>query len=119
MTIFFDIPIRPAPDVLNQPRVQTNQWRLFRYEDHIFLMCQRVGASTIRVTTPIQSMDPTTMTLETGSGRVYELLGPPCDCPEFLAAVQLNLGFSQLQGVTDVSLKIYADMKIHMDHSHA
>jgi hypothetical protein len=111
MAIFFDIPIRPAPDVLDQPRVQTSKWRLFRYHEHLFLMCQREGATTIRVTTPIQSMDPTTMTLQTGSGRAYALLGPPCDDPEFLADVHLNLSLSQLQGVTDVSLQIYEDMK--------
>lgn len=51
------------------------------------------------------------MTLHTASGRVYDLLGPPGEDPEFLAAVQLHLEFSGLQGVTDVSLQIYADMK--------
>jgi hypothetical protein len=111
MAIFFDIPIRPAPNVLDQPRVQTRQWRLLRYGDHHFLMCQRVGASTVRVTTPIQSMNPASMTVQTGSGRVYELLGPPSDDPAFLADVQLNLKLSGLQGVTDVSLQIYAEIK--------
>jgi hypothetical protein len=111
MVTIFDIPIRPAPDVLDQPQVQTRQWRLLRYGDHHFLMCQRVGASTVRVTTPIQSMNPASMTVQTGSGRVYELLGPPSDDPAFLADVQLNLKLSGLQGVTDVSLQIYAEIK--------
>jgi hypothetical protein len=111
MVTFFDIPIRPAPNVLDQPRVQTRQWRLLRYGDHHFLMCQRVGASTVRVTTPIQSMNLASMTVQTGSGRVYELLGPPSDDPAFLADVQLNLKLSGLQGVTDVSLQIYAEIK--------
>jgi len=111
MGTFFDIPIRQAPDVLDQPRVQTSQWRLLRDGDQLFLMCQRVGTSTIRATTPIRSVDPASMTLHTASGRVYDLLGPPSEDPEFLVAVQLHLEFSGLQGVTDVSLQIYADMK--------
>lgn len=64
-----------------------------------------------QLTTPIQLMDPASMTLPTRSGRVYDLLAPPNVDPDFLAEVHLSLTLSGLQKVTDVSLQTYADMK--------
>lgn len=71
---------RCAPDVSTQPRVQLADWRvLMDYEGERFLVGILPSRATLRITTPLRAIDPSTRMWVTQSGRVYETPGPPTE----------------------------------------
>jgi hypothetical protein len=71
------IVVRQAPDVLAQPRVLLSDWRVFDAGAGCFLAGLLPNGTTMRFTTPIQSVDPAARIWRTWSGRVYETPLPP------------------------------------------
>ena len=70
-----------VPPVAEEPQVSLVNWCLRRYPDgDIVLTGQKpevvsASSSKVRTTSPIEEIDPTTMTVKTASGRIYHLFG--------------------------------------------
>ena len=71
---------RCAPDVSAQPRLELADWRvLMDYEGERFLIGILTNRATLRITTVLRAIDPSTRVWVTQSGRVYETPGPPTE----------------------------------------
>lgn len=93
---------RHAPDVLAQPRMVLSDWRLFDDGQGYFLAGLLPNGRTMRVTTPIQSVDRASRTWRTSSGRVYETPQPPTASSDLCALLAtMAAGFARGAPVTD------------------
>ncbi len=70
--------VRPVQD---QPQVVLEEWQAYELPDgNRHLVGRNADHGTGRVSSRIVAFDPATRCARTGSGRVYELPGPPgCD----------------------------------------
>ena len=69
---------RCAPDVSAQPTIELADWRvLMDYEGERVLNGLLPNRATLRITTALRAIDPSTRVWVTQSGRVYETPGPP------------------------------------------
>jgi hypothetical protein len=63
--------------VPEQPELVLKRWRAYEVEDLRFLVGWNATDGEGRVSTYVASFDPALRRVETGSGRVYKLSGPP------------------------------------------
>lgn len=81
---------RPAPDVNAQPTMVLAHWRVFMDSGgDRFLAGILPNQATLRITSPVQAIDPVSRTWLTESGRVYEAPGPPTDNVELCQVLAL------------------------------
>ena len=69
--------LRSAPPVDQQPRIKPLAWRVVRTEEGELLVLVMTPEGSLRITSAILEIHPASRTVTTGSGRVYELEGPP------------------------------------------
>jgi hypothetical protein len=72
-----------VPNVEKQPAVDLKNWVVFQLEDgsRFFVGEEDGKIGKLRTSTPIKSLDATTLTGVTESGRVYRLIGKPRHSP--------------------------------------
>lgn len=90
---------RDAPDVRNQPRLSVHDWRMYQVGEHIHLVGFLENGFTCRVTTPIDAVVAASRQVQTSSGRIYELDGPPAHDIQAMAIIGARL--HQLFGAVD------------------
>jgi hypothetical protein len=68
-----------VPNVEKQPAVNLKNWAIFQLEDgsRFFVGEEDGKVGKLRTSTPITSLDETSLTGITESGRVYRLIGSP------------------------------------------
>jgi hypothetical protein len=72
-----------VPSVEKQPAVDLKNWAIFQLEDglRIFVGEEDGKVGKLRTSSPITSIDETSLTGTTESGRVYRLIGKPRSDP--------------------------------------
>lgn len=108
-TKFFNL--RMAPPVQLQEMVMIREWRLVELRNGTCVLVGVVGPSTsptspvtYRMSSPIAAADAATRTMQTASGRVYQLIGPPAlDRParEMILRRLLLAGHGDAEDVTE------------------
>jgi hypothetical protein len=90
--------------VPEQPELVLKRWRAYEVEDLRFLVGWNATDGEGRVSTYFASFDPAMRRVQTGSGRVYELSGPPGydgDADYTWTRWQRMHGVSDVRDVTD------------------
>jgi hypothetical protein len=105
---------RNAPGVDDQPRLQLSDWRMHLVGQHTHLVGFLPNGFTCRVTTPIATVLSASRLVQTSSGRLYELDGPPAHDPLALAVIRARL--HQLFGNidADVTMNYWGAMQAAM-----
>lgn len=114
MTLLMDLSSwRPAPDVSAQPRMVLAHWRAFMdAHGERFLVGMLPNHSTLRITTPVQSVDLVSRTWLTESGRVYETPGPPAESLALCQAMALMMHIEEPTAHPgDVTETVWAGMQ--------
>ena len=104
---------RCAPDVSVQPRVELADWRvLMDYEGERFLVGILPSRATLRITTALRAIDPSTRMWVTQSGRVYETPGPPSENTQLREQMGVLARASGLgEGSRDVTAAVWRAMQ--------
>ena len=103
---------RQAPNVSVQPKMMLTVWRLFEIEGERFLVGVIPDQKTLRVTTPIQTVDPVSRTWRTQSGRLYETPSPPTQNHQLQEQMRLLVYASGIHGaVLDVTDDVWNAMQ--------
>ncbi|WP_145979431.1 hypothetical protein [Ramlibacter tataouinensis] len=99
------VEIRHAPRVDAQPVVVLATWRVFASGPAVMLAGVLAEALRLRITTPVQSWQPSTRTWSTSSGRVYHTPGPPTSDALLQAVLerfaQVHVGICDVEDVTE------------------
>lgn len=94
-----------------QPGITLVRWRVFETElkeRHFAGYCPETHKG--RVSSAVQSFDPTTRLAVTRSGRVYELVGPPSQDLDALYVWGVWSGKNNVESYTDVTARIDASV---------
>lgn len=102
-------PIWTVAPVSEQPRLTLIRWRVFETElgeRHFVGYCRENRNG--RVSSAIETLDPSTRRATTRSGRVYQLVGPPGNDPEGWATWPLWAYRNEVESFRDVSDEVFA-----------
>ncbi|OYU44346.1 MAG: hypothetical protein CFE44_13450 [Burkholderiales bacterium PBB4] len=105
---------RCAPGVHDQPRALIQDWRMCQVNGHTHLAGFLANGFTCRVTTAVIAVNTASRQIQTGSGRIYELDGPPTSNIQSLAVINVRL--RQLFGTidADVTMNYWNSMQAAM-----
>ena len=101
---------RNAPAVAAQPRMALYQWRVVVLDGVEILVGFLENGYTCRVTTGIASISLPSRDVQTQSGRLYELIGPPASDPVSLMVIAGRLAMLRPATSTDVTEGVWAAM---------
>ena len=101
---------RNAPSVANQPDVNFLAWRIIEDALGEHRALGLMGPHTIRMTSPLQSIDTVTRTIVTESGRRYHLHQEPATESGIVAAMFLHALTQRVAVTRDVSDDIWTEM---------
>lgn len=82
-----------------EPSVRVTHWMIYAFdgeESTMILASYQPDARQGRVSTLIKKIDAEQMLVETASGRVYELIGPPASAPHTDTEWVINTHFRRL-----------------------
>lgn len=102
----------PIWEVRSQPGITLVRWRVFETElkeRHFSGYCPETHKG--RVSSAIQSFDPTTRLAVTRSGRIYELVGSPSQVLDALYVWRVWSEKNNVESYTDVTDHIAASVK--------
>ena len=102
--------VRDAPAIAAQPRMALYQWRVAALDGAEILVGFLENGYTCRVTTGIASMNLPSREIQTQSGRLYELIGPPASDPVSLVVIAGRLAMLRPATSTDVTEGVWAAM---------
>lgn len=101
---------RNAPAVSAQSDVVFLTWRIVEDAQGERSVLGLMGLHTVRLTSPIQSVDVATRIVVTGSGRRYHLQQAPTTDPIVIAAMMLHALTQRVVVTRDVSDEIWSEM---------
>ena len=101
---------RNAPAIAAQPRMALYQWRVAALDGVEILVGFLENGYTCRVTTQIASVRLPSREIQTQSGRLYELIGPPASDPVSLSVIAERLAMLRPATITDVTEGVWAVM---------
>ena len=101
---------RNAPAIVAQPRMALYQWRVVALDGVEILVGFLENGYTCRVATGIASISLPSREIQTQSGRLYELIGPPASDPVSLMVIAGRLAMLRSATSTDVTEGIWAAM---------
>ena len=101
---------RNAAPIVAQPRMALYQWRVVALDDVEILVDFLENGYTCRVTTGIASINLPSREIQTQSGRLYELIGPPASDPVSLMVIAGRLAMLRPATSTDVTEGVWAAM---------
>lgn len=81
---------RHAPAVSAEPRTSIHAWRILRVGQSTHLAGFLANGVTCRVTTSVIAINMSGREVQTASGRVYELCGPPASDPTQRAVISIR-----------------------------
>lgn len=100
--------IASAPTVQEQPRLEISDWAILESGcGDQYLMGLHTYQSRLRLTTPIASFQAAGRLIQTKSGRIYELLGPPTQDPTVLLVMAVHAIRVGLSMTGDVSSEFW------------
>jgi hypothetical protein len=102
---------REAPPVCDQPDVELQTWRVVEDQWGTRRVLGILGQNTIRVTTPIQSLNPVSRLAVTHSGRRYHFHQAPVTERAVVAAMLLHAFDHHVVVTRDVSDQLWALMQ--------
>jgi hypothetical protein len=109
MSILF-VSLRIAPDVDREPSVHPAAWRIIRAAAGAHHIVALTEAGSLRLTSPIRSINVVTRIAETESGRVYEIEDGPARDPETVELLMARPAFGLQGGYEDVSDAVWLDI---------
>lgn len=101
---------RPAPSTSTQSQVSIHDWRIIQLAERQVLVGFLENGLTCRVTTNIASIEFVAREVQTSSGRLYQLLGPPACEPERLAVIAVRVALSARPPYLDVTDGVWTAM---------
>lgn len=108
MLIYSLVNQRDAPEPTVQPRLRPLAWRMVETGDGVRYLLVVTPQGSLRVTSPVVTVDPVQRSATTASGRVYELYEAPVEEEVDVSALRvLQLQFG-LASATDISAHVWA-----------
>lgn len=100
--------LRDVPPVASQNDLALTDWQIREKEGgDRFLLGLMPNGWTIRMTSAIQRLDPVGRTVQTGSGRRYQLSGSPTRAPALLGMMAISAVANGLQASVDVTEEVW------------
>lgn len=103
--------LRSAPPVHLQALVKIREWQVAQCPDGRSVLAGVVASRptvlTIRVTTPIVSVDPDLRIVQTRSSRLYELTGGPARRDSVLNLIACRLAISGYAETQDITSEVW------------
>ncbi|SCK20300.1 hypothetical protein VAR608DRAFT_1502 [Variovorax sp. HW608] len=112
--LFFKV--RLAPPVQLQEILSIRQWRIARLRDGAAVLAgvtaaTRVGVLTIRVSSAIAGIDPALRSIQTTSGRLYRLDGPPAQIASIRELIANRLACRGHEDALDITDLIWSELE--------
>lgn len=105
---------RHAPAVSAEPRTSMHAWRILYAGQVTYLAGFLANGATCRVTTSVIGINMSAREVETASGRIYELMGPPAGEATQLAVIAIRSRQLGLYVDADLTAKIWSAMQAAM-----
>lgn len=94
---------RPASDVLAEPKVELQHWRILRRGSGTLHIAAQVSSGSFRVTSSLIGIDLAQSTVRTESGRSYRLCAPPEEEPSLRTMMTVNASRDLVHISDDIS----------------
>lgn len=107
------MPIWTVPSVDAQPKLTLCPWLIFEFQHESKTLRAAVGhcieIAEARTTSPVQKFNIASLLLETQSGRIYQLSGPPGASRDALYTWETLASLRGIKTFKDVSAEVYAE----------